>query len=165
VISFYFLSDVTDLIAARVDASNWSEVAVAAHVGGMAFGMALIGLGWSWLRKSGALDWIDEQDDEPTVGVLTATPAPAPSAAWHTSDLRVQSRMPSQPAAAVPMPAAISEAATIYLSWDGVNYGPYSLAQILPMFKRGEIPINASYWQQGMEEWRSAEELRDPGTG
>jgi hypothetical protein len=116
------------------------------------------------MKRSGALDWIDEQNEEATVGVLSVKPAPRPSAAWHTSDVRAQPHV--QPQAAVPAPvAAPVEAATIFLSWDGVNYGPYALSQIQPMFRRGEIPLHASYWQQGMEDWRPAEELRDPGSG
>src|ERR1700722_39043 len=134
VIAFFFTSDIMDMFIARLDEFNAGGVAFAAHVGGMAFGMGLIALVKLQLRRSGGLDWVEEEDEEPTVGVLGSRPAPQPSAAWHTSDMRVQPRMPSPAAAPVIVPV---DTATIYLSWDGVNYGPYSLAQIQPMFKRG----------------------------
>jgi membrane associated rhomboid family serine protease len=163
VISFWFLSDITDLLEVRLRAFEHGGVAFGAHVGGMAFGMGVIALAKPWLRRSGALDWIEEQNEEPTVGILTVRPEPKPTTAWHASDVRAQPRVAENaPVAAAVVPA---ENATIYLSWDGATYGPYALWQIQPMFKRGEIPIDASYWQQGMEEWRPAEELRDPGSG
>ncbi len=164
VISCWFLSDAIQMVLARLAERHHSGgIAFAAHVGGMALGMGLVALDKRRMRRSGALDWIEEQDEEPTIGVLPTRPAPQPSAAWHSSDVRTQPR--AQPQATAAPVAAPIEGATIYLSWDGVNYGPYALSQIQPMFKRGEIPPHASYWQHGMEDWRAAEELRDPGTG
>ena len=165
-ISFWFSSDFMSMLLGRLEVHerHGAETAFAAHVGGTVFGLALIALIKIWLKRSGALDWINEQDDEPTVGILTTRPEPQASVAWHSADVRAEVRPQYRVAESAPVIAPIGHA-TIYLSWDGSKFGPYALSQIQPMFKRGEIPPAAFYWQDGMAEWRSAEELRDPGTG
>ena len=51
---------------------------------------------------------------------------------------------------------------TILLFYNGTQSGPFTLFQIQQMFATGEIPPDAFYWQDGMADWRSAEELREP---
>jgi len=149
VISFWFLDDFTSMLVERVGASH-EGVAFAAHVGGTLFGMGLIAIEKVRLKRTGGFHPVDENEDEED------EPVAAPIAR-HVPQARIR---PQVAVAAVPV-----EPATIYLSWDGAHYGPYAPSQILPMFRRGEIPPTASYWQEGMEEWRAADELRPPGTG
>ncbi len=51
------------------------------------------------------------------------------------------------------------DAATIYL-FDGVNQsGPFSSTQISQMLALGSITADAMYWQEGMPDWGSVQEL------
>jgi hypothetical protein len=72
-----------------------------------------------------------------------------------TPRIRVVVKAPAAP--------AIEEPLMIHLSWAGSQSGPFSRSQIEQMFRSGEIPAEAFYWQDGMEDWRTAEELREPG--
>ena len=42
---------------------------------------------------------------------------------------------------------------------------PFTATQIEQMFRSGEVSSDVLYWQEGMESWQSAEELRPPGMG
>jgi hypothetical protein len=54
--------------------------------------------------------------------------------------------------------------AAIYLFTGDSQAGPFTTPQIQAMFQEGTIGSDALYWQEGMEEWRHAQELRPPGT-
>ena len=55
------------------------------------------------------------------------------------------------------------EAPSIRLFSNGIRSGPFRASEIQKVFTTGEIPQEALYWQQGMDEWRMVEELREPG--
>jgi hypothetical protein len=56
--------------------------------------------------------------------------------------------------------AVVVEAPTVYLFVDQIQRGPFTPPQIQQMFCDGAIPPDALYWQEGMGDWRSAQELR-----
>jgi membrane associated rhomboid family serine protease len=141
VISFWFSEDVLDMVLTRLAEHDGGGVAFAAHVGGTLAGMGLIAIEKIRLKRTGGLDELEEEEVQPVARPLA------------------RARMAPQPT------VVAIETPTIYLSWNGAHYGPYALSQIQPMFKRGEIPDAASYWQQGMDAWRAADELRDPSGG
>jgi hypothetical protein len=51
------------------------------------------------------------------------------------------------------------EPATIYLSLDGNQTGPYAPAMIRQMMGEGSIAVGTYYWKNGMGEWRPVEEF------
>jgi membrane associated rhomboid family serine protease len=56
-----------------------------------------------------------------------------------------------------------AQPAAIFLFLDGAQTGPFTLAQVRQMLSLGSIPEGTFYWKEGMEDWRTTEELR--GTG
>jgi hypothetical protein len=44
-----------------------------------------------------------------------------------------------------------------------MHRGPFTPPQIQQMFYDGAIPSDALYWQEGMGDWRSAQELMPTG--
>jgi membrane associated rhomboid family serine protease len=51
------------------------------------------------------------------------------------------------------------EAASIFLYHNGDQLGPFTSSQVAQMLTLGSIDANASYWQEGMEEWRNVSEF------
>jgi membrane associated rhomboid family serine protease len=143
VITFWFLEDLAKMILNLLTDHQGGGVAFGAHVGGTLVGLGLIGV--LKLLPQLALPEEDEEDEEEE-GVT-------PSAA--TPRIHVTVTNTSAPAIAGPR--------TIHLSWGDSQSGPFSPSEIEQMFRSGEIPTEALYWQEGMEEWRTAEELREPG--
>ncbi len=41
----------------------------------------------------------------------------------------------------------------IYVYMQGRRRGPYEKAQLEEMWKRGQIPADTLYWQEGMPQW------------
>ena len=41
----------------------------------------------------------------------------------------------------------------IYVYMQGRRRGPYERAQLDEMWKRGQIPADTLYWQEGMPQW------------
>lgn len=142
VISFWFLRDFASMVAVSA-VSHHAGVAFAAHVGGTLGGLALIALEKPRLKRLALLE--DEQEVEQPQVTTNRRPATRPGA------LR----------AAAP---ALLETPTIFLFLNGAQAGPYTTLQVQQMFATGAISSETFYWQQGMEDWRSAEELREPGT-
>ncbi len=58
-----------------------------------------------------------------------------------------------------PATAPSREPATIYVSIDGQQVGPYAPSQVRAMVALGSLPPEAYYWQEGMTEWRLLSEL------
>ena len=54
---------------------------------------------------------------------------------------------------------------TIYLSEDGVQTGPHTLAQIQARLAQQELDAKTIYWMEGMKEWENVMDLaeRPPG--
>lgn len=46
-----------------------------------------------------------------------------------------------------------------YIETNGRREGPYTAEQLRAHWNAGRIPIEAFYWQQGMEDWRSLREI------
>jgi membrane associated rhomboid family serine protease len=60
-------------------------------------------------------------------------------------------------------PATVTQAArpaAIYLFLYDAQTGPFSLGQIRQMLSIGSIPEGTLYWKEGMEDWRTSDELR-----
>lgn len=138
VISFWFLEDVVMMILTALGNGRGGGVAFAAHVGGTLFGMGLMAIEKVRLKR------IENQEE----ALEEAVPA-----------VRPMVRMRITPPAA---PIEV-ETPTIYLFSGGAESGPFTPARIQQMFATGEIPADAQYWQEGMDEWRTADELREPG--
>jgi len=51
------------------------------------------------------------------------------------------------------------EPATVYLSIDGQQVGPYAPSKVRAMLALGSLPQEAYFWQEGMTEWRPLSEL------
>jgi len=135
VISFWFLEDFALMLLTNSYGSHGGGVAFAAHVGGTVFGLAYMLILNLWLKK--------RRVEEPAP-VMMARPA---------------ARMRSTTA---PRPE-IAETPTIYLLMHGAQAGPFTTTQVQEMFTLGSIPDDTLYWQEGMEDWREAGELRAPG--
>jgi hypothetical protein len=138
VISFWFLEDLVMMILTTLGGGRGGGVAFAAHVGGTLFGMGLMAIEKVRLKRAG-----DVED-----AVEETVPAVRPV-------VRMRIRTPAVPAEV--------ETPTIHLFSGGAEYGPFTPARIQQMFASGEIPTDAQYWQEGMDEWRTADELREPG--
>ena len=47
----------------------------------------------------------------------------------------------------------------IYVYMQGQRRGPYEKAQLEEMWKRGQLPSDALYWQDGMVQWAVVSDL------
>ena len=143
VISVWFLQDFAGM-ALKAASSGHAErggTAFAAHVGGTLCGLGLMPLIRLWSK----LYPVDEEE------VQVATPT------------RVQ--VPGRPQVAARLVSSPPDAEnpTIYLHAAGLQSGPFTLAQIQKLFSDGAVSAQTFYWQEGMDDWRDAEELRQPG--
>jgi membrane associated rhomboid family serine protease len=143
VISFWFLEDFTSMVA-EITKGPHAGVAFAAHVGGTLAGLALVALEKPRVKRMLALEAEEEEELQPQ---QTVNIAPTVRARFAT--------------AAVP---ATGEIPAIYLFLNGAQAGPYTMSQVRRMFVTGSVSSETFYWQQGMDGWRSAEELREPGS-
>lgn len=50
--------------------------------------------------------------------------------------------------------------ASLYLLINQNQSGPYTPHQVREMLTNGSLPLDTQYWREGMQEWRSLEELR-----
>lgn len=143
VISFWFLRDFGSMVADSAT-GNHAGVAFAAHVGGTLGGLALIALEKPRLKRLAQLE------EEQEIGEPQTTPNRLPA---------------TRPRGALRAAAAASfETPTIFLFLNGSQAGPYTISQVQQMIATGAISSETFYWQQGMDNWRSSEELREPGT-
>ena len=53
----------------------------------------------------------------------------------------------------------VAESQDIFLWMDGAQLGPFTLSQIRNMLSLGSVSEGTVYWKDGMEDWRSVEEL------
>jgi membrane associated rhomboid family serine protease len=141
VISFWFLKDFASMVLESTTATH-AGIAFGAHVGGTLAGLALIALDKPRLKR------LEQQDEE-----VQELQSPQSLNAAATTRMRVKTPAP-----------AIGETPDIYLFLDGAQAGPYTMSQIRQMFAAGAVSPDAFYWQQGMDGWRSADELREPGS-
>jgi membrane associated rhomboid family serine protease len=142
VISFWFLKDLALMFLAQSMETHGGGVAFGAHVGGTLFGVGLGALEKMRLKRAGDGEF-EEMEEKPAVIVSNRA-------------VRVAVKPKSTPAAA--------EMPTIYLHWAGTQFGPFTSEQIHQKFAAGQIPADALYAQEGMTDWRPADELRQPGT-
>jgi membrane associated rhomboid family serine protease len=147
VISFWFLSDLAGMALSVVAESRGDGVAFGAHVGGTLCGLALMGLDRAIKRAEPIEEAEDEEEEQPSA-------APIPVRATRPR-IRVQLNS-ARP--------ALVEAPTIFLFVAEQQTGPFNATQVQRMFLEGAIPADALYWQEGMTDWRGAEELRPPGS-
>jgi len=138
VISFWFLSDLALMLLTLAVGEEGGGVAFGAHVGGTICGVALMSMNKLLPKPSAA----EESEEEEEPNRIVRPP------------IRVQLK-PAQSAAAEPQ--------VIYLFVAGAQAGPFSSPQVQDMFRTGAISSEALYWQEGMEDWRSAAELLQPG--
>jgi membrane associated rhomboid family serine protease len=144
VISFWFLGDLVGMLLTIASGEHGEGVAFGAHVGGTLCGLALISIERKFKRPIPIE--AEEEEEEP----------PAQPARIARAPIRVQLKPAAAPVVAVETPA-------IYLFVREAQYGPYTSPQVQEMFVQGVIPADALYWQEGMGDWRNAEELRTPG--
>src|ERR1051326_806346 len=55
---------------------------------------------------------------------------------------------------AAPAREPSNEPATVYLSVDGQQFGPYAASKVRAMVALGSVSADAYFWQDGMAEWR-----------
>ena len=60
---------------------------------------------------------------------------------------------------AAPVPQEAEEPATVYLSIDGQQVGPYAPSKVRAMMALGSLSQETYFWQEGMTEWRPLAEL------
>jgi membrane associated rhomboid family serine protease len=150
VISFWFLSDLAGMVLSMGDKEQADGIAFGAHVGGTICGLALIALEKLFRGPLPA----EEEEEEQDVVVRPMQPQTATRAT--RGPIRVQLKTAA---------AAVAEAPPVYLFIDQIQRGPFTPAQIQQMFCDDTIPLDALYWQEGMGDWRSAQELRLNGIG
>ena len=141
VISFWFLKDFASMILESLSGSH-EGIAFGAHIGGTLAGLALIALDKPRLKR---LEQQDEEEEE----------LQSPQTLHTASTARINVARPAP---------ATGETADIYLFLNGAQAGPYTMSQVRQMFAAGTVSSETFYWQQGMEDWRSADELREPGS-
>lgn len=142
VISFWFAKDLFWAVIRLTAGEGGGGVAFAAHVGGFLAGFAWLFLERPRLRR-----------------LAEAEPA---EAEWEAAQaLRARYRV--APGHRAP-PEPPAEPASIYLHAAGEQFGPFTLDQVQAMFTTRQVGPDTLYWQEGMEEWRSVEEPRPPGT-
>jgi membrane associated rhomboid family serine protease len=147
VISFWFLSDLAGMVIGMAASEHGEGVAFGAHVGGTLCGLAVISIERKFKRPIPVEDENEEEEEARPVQPTGVVRAP----------IRVQLKPKVAQMVDVEAPA-------IYLFVGETQYGPYTTPQIQEMFVQRSISADALYWQEGMGEWRSAEELRAPGT-
>ncbi|MDB6023036.1 MAG: Rhomboid-like protein [Pedosphaera sp.] len=140
VISFWFLEDLAKMLLSASKHGHGGGVAFGAHVGGTLVGMGLMAVEKIRLKNVPPVD-DEELEDTPIATTPSARPIFQP---------RVQ------PAT---VPTATFKLPTILLFCNGAQSGPFTQSKIQQMFAAGEIPVDAVYWQEGMTDWRTVEEL------
>ena len=154
VISFWFLEDFVSMVVTSAVKTGGGGVAFAAHVGGTLLGVSLMSVQKLWMKYHPEAE--EEEEAELVVApaaapVVTrmAPPASAPV-------VRISTRKAAAPVA--------EELPTVYLLRGEEQSGPFTYAEISQMFAAQNLASDALYWQEGMPEWRSVEELRTPGS-
>ncbi len=77
----------------------------------------------------------------------------------HATDDHEPRPSPVRVAPSTGAPSAPDEPATVYLSIDGRQVGPYSPSKVRAMMALGAVSQDAYFWQEGMTEWRPLAEL------
>jgi len=147
VISFWFLSDLAGMALSIVAEQGGTGVAFGAHVGGTLCGLALIGVD-RVIKRAEPIEEVEEDEGQQTIEPPTPVRAARPR-------IRVQLKS---------APSALPETPTIFLFFAEQQTGPFTGTHVQRMFLEEAIPAGALYWQEGMSDWRGAEELRMPGT-
>jgi membrane associated rhomboid family serine protease len=129
VISFWFLSDLFWAVMDLNVSGGNGSVAFAAHVGGTIAGAAAIAL-WKLVPSIHPRNETEEEES-----VLQ----------------RVYVNVSSDP--------RTQEVASIYIYHDKNQLGPFTESQMSQMLALGSISPSASYWQEGMDEWRNISEF------
>src|SRR5439155_26343681 len=123
-------------------------VAFGAYVAGTICGLALI-LIEKLFKRSLPVEESEEVEDGP------ATPIRQTHAPVRQARAPLRAQLKTAPAA-----VAAVEAPAVFLYSGGAQSGPFTPGQIQEMFLNGVMPSDAFYWQEGMTDWQSAEELR-----
>jgi len=136
VVSFWFLEDLFWLVIGILFPNHHGGgTAFGAHVGGFLTGMALITVfQLSARKKAAAMAPAEILSPEEIKAAAPFTPRPAP----------VEFEIP-----------------TIYLHAEGVQSGPFTLAQIQLRLARRELGPDTRYWCEGMSQWESIQDLAD----
>lgn len=143
VIAFWFAKDLFFALLTMGAGQGGGGVAFGAHVGGFLAGMAWVALEKPRLRRLAEAEETEKLVEQRAATYARFAPRANPPA------VRVR----------------VAETPTLYLHMNGQQYGPYTASQVQEMFVADQIAADALYWQEGIEEWRSAEELRPPGAG
>jgi len=151
VISFWFLSDLAGMVLSMGAQEQSDGVAFGAHVGGTICGLALIALE-KLIRGPLPAD----EEEEPEVAAQLTQPV-EPQAAIRAARGPIRVQLKTAPAVVADGPP------TVYLFVNQMHRGPFTRPQIHQMFYDGAIPPDALYWQEGMGDWRSAQELMPTG--
>ena len=135
VIGFWFLEDVFWMVIGMWFPSHQGGgTAFGAHVGGFLAGMALIALFRLSARNRAA--------DSPPAEILSL------------EEIRAAATANRPPTAELEIP-------TIYLQADGVQSGPFTLAQIQWRLAQRELSMDARYWCEGMTQWETIQDLAE----
>jgi len=71
----------------------------------------------------------------------------------------VEKPAPRRARVAAPVREQGNEPATVYLSIDGQQLGPYAPTKVRAMVALGSVSPDSYFWQDGMSEWRPVSEL------
>jgi len=143
VVSFWFLKDLFWLvIGLEFSSRRGGGTAFGAHVGGFLAGMALIALFRLGARKT-------KTEARPET-ILSLKEIQAAGASSATAAAPVHRPQPAD-----------YEIPTIYLHADGIQSGPFTLADIQSRLARQELGAATLYWAEGMSQWESIQDLAD----
>jgi len=79
-----------------------------------------------------------------------------PPASTQTQTVSLPPAAAPAPAASTPVPPPLPQTSKYIVHINGVNYGPYEMAQLRQIVQQGSLTKDTLVWKEGMAEWATA---------